>query len=111
MFWRQLQRAVLIPVICLVLSGAAVLTDSSVPIDPRRCVNVAGNVGLNFSGDYGTTMPGDSIEETMQRNLGNGASVGDYDGDGDLDVYLLAQASHLSRLFRNELIHDRVRGP
>ena len=38
----------------------------------------------------------------MQRNMGQGAAVGDYDRDGDLDVYLLAQAGHPNALFRND---------
>jgi hypothetical protein len=39
----------------------------------------------------------------MLRNTGNGAAVGDYDNDGDLDVYLLGQLGRPNRLFRNEL--------
>ena len=50
-----------------------------------------------------TVFEANSIGVSMQRNLGNGAAVGDYDADGDLDVYLLGQAGHASRLFRNEL--------
>jgi hypothetical protein len=111
MAWYLLRRAALIALAWLTVSGAALSADSLAPVDPRRCVNVAQNVGLDFSGAYGTTFPGDdSIEQAMQRNLGNGAAVGDYDGDGDLDVYLLGQGGHLSRLFRNELIHDGARG-
>ena len=34
--------------------------------------------------------------------MGNGAAVGDYDGDGYLDVLLLGQAGHQTKLFRNE---------
>ena len=39
----------------------------------------------------------------MQRNMGNGAAVGDFDQDGDLDVYLLGHNGFPNRLFRNDL--------
>ena len=45
----------------------------------------------------------------MQENLGNGAAVGDYDGDGWLDIFLLGQAGHPSRLFRNTAAPDGSR--
>ena len=38
----------------------------------------------------------------MQENMGNGAAVGDYDGDGYLDVLLLGQAGHQTKLFHND---------
>src|SRR4051812_25982495 len=59
------------------------------------CRDVAQAVGLDFRGDYGATYPVvDSLGATMQRNMGNGAAVGDYNGDGYLDVLLLGQAGH-----------------
>src|SRR5947208_2976977 len=73
------------------------------PPDGRLCVDVASKVGLQFQGDYGQVFDGDAITSSMQRNMGNGAAVGDYDADGDLDVYLLGQRGHPSRLFRNDL--------
>jgi len=88
---------------CGVVSADTRLADPPLPLAGTRCVNVAARVGLDFRGDYGTVFDGDPIEVAMQRNLGNGAAVGDYDGDGDLDVYLLGQGGHPSRLFRNEL--------
>jgi len=38
----------------------------------------------------------------MQRIMGTGAAVGDVDGDGDLDVYLLGHLGEPNRLFRND---------
>lgn len=66
------------------------------------CADVAPAVGLTFSGDYGPVYPAMNAYGTvMQENMGNGAAVGDYDGDGFLDVFLLGQAGHHSRLFHN----------
>ncbi|MGH0034155.1 MAG: FG-GAP-like repeat-containing protein [Myxococcota bacterium] len=43
------------------------------------------------------------VAEQHQRTTGTGAAVGDYDGDGDLDVYLLGHLNEPNRLFRNDL--------
>ncbi len=45
----------------------------------------------------------DSIEIMMQRNLGQGAAVGDYDRDGDLDLYLLGSLGQPNALYQNQL--------
>ena len=45
----------------------------------------------------------------MQRNMGNGAAVGDIDGDGYLDVFLAGQAGRPSRLFHNIAAGDGAR--
>ncbi len=59
---------------------------------------------INFVGAYGQTFAHlTGNQPMMQRNMGNGQAVGDYDGDGDLDVYLLAQLGLPNRLFRNNL--------
>ena len=67
------------------------------------CVDVTQAVGLDFVDAYGTTVASTPMGEMMQRNMGSGAAVGDYDADGDLDVYLLGQEGVNNRLYRNEL--------
>ena len=60
-------------------------------------VQVQASVGLNHSVLYAPfSFPNDppqvaQIKRVMQRNMGNGAAVGDYDNDGDPDIYLLGQ--------------------
>ena len=71
------------------------------------CADVASSVGLEFTGDYGPVLPApDAYGTLMQENMGNGAAVGDYDGDGYLDVLLLGQAGHQTKLFRNDPAPD-----
>jgi len=104
---RLLRRRVLVIAAVIVgasLLGAVVVTAKSPPTrgSSLACADVASAVGLNFTGDYGPVFPSqDALGEMMQRNMGNGAAVGDYDGDGYLDVFLLGQAGHHSRLFHN----------
>ena len=71
--------------------------------DDRLCVDVAAEIGLDVRGAYGTTVAPGPMGAMMQRNMGQGAAVGDYDADGDLDVYLVAANGHPNRLLRNEL--------
>lgn len=67
-------------------------------------IDVTAEANLNFVSANGPTFPlGHTVQEIMQRNMGNGAAVGDYDNDGDLDVYLLAPLGETNRLFRNDL--------
>ncbi len=68
-------------------------------------VEVAAARGLDFIGEYGPAFSEVTGEwpAMYQRNMGNGAAVGDYDGDGDLDVYLLGQLGWPNRLYRNNL--------
>lgn len=71
--------------------------------------------GLNFTLSYGALFDDlinhpepdanrKALIHILWRNMGNGAAVGDYDQDGDLDVYLLGQLGESNKLFRNN--HD-----
>src|SRR6478609_1065151 len=89
----------------LVLVGAVVATARPTPtLGPQlACADVASSVGLEFTGDYGPVLPApDAYGTLMEQNMGNGAAVGDYDGDGFLDVLLLGQAGHGTKLFHND---------
>jgi len=103
---RRGALAIAAAAVVIVAGGVAVvaMARSVVPADDHRvCVDVAHDVGLDFTGDYGPVFPAQNAYGTlMQENMGNGAAVGDIDGDGYLDVLLLGQAGHHSRLFHNE---------
>jgi hypothetical protein len=90
----------------LLLLPASTLGANEGPDTPTpttiRCVDVASDVGLDFRGDIGETVAEDEAAVIMQRNMGSGAAVGDYDRDGDLDVYLLGHEGHPNALFRND---------
>jgi hypothetical protein len=66
------------------------------------CNNVTQQVGLDFNGDPGPVLAKDRLPRIMQENMGQGVAVGDYLNNGYLDVYVLAQNGHQSRLFRND---------
>ena len=64
-------------------------------------IDVATDVGLNFTHDSGMT--GELIYSEM---MGSGAALFDFDQDGDLDAYLVQGGNHenaADRLFRNEM--------
>src|SRR5262245_66402346 len=87
--------------VAALLVGAVITARQAKSLGPGlACADVASDVGLDFSGDYGPVLPSqDAYGTLMQENMGNGAAVGDYDGDGYLDVLLLGQAGHPTRLF------------
>lgn len=86
-----------------IVAVVAATTRPATTFGPQlACRDVATSVGLQFTGDYGPVLPApDAYGTLMQQNMGNGAAVGDYDGDGYLDVLLLGQAGHQTRLFHN----------
>ena len=97
--------------VAAVLVGAALAARGAKTLGPGlACADVAGSVGLDFRGDYGPVLPSqDAYGTLMQQNMGNGAAVGDYDADGYLDVLLLGQAGHPSKLFHNVAGPDGTR--
>ncbi len=89
------------------LAAALVALVLGVPVQPivadPAFVDVTVSSNLSFVGTYGGTFTGTDGGDVIQRNMGNGAAVADYDGDGDLDVYLLGSFGHANVLYRNNL--------
>ena len=78
------------------------------PVSEIRFTDVTEAAGLSFDWAPGEQWTGSEILDIMQRNMGNGAAVGDYDNDGDLDIYLLGQLGHANVLYRNDLDRGRA---
>ena len=103
--WRRvvLIALVAVAVATVVLVGRGLVLTNSVKAEPELCRNVAGDRGLVFRAAYGTTPAAtDPMSVMMLRNMGNGAAVADVFGDGNLSVFMLGQAGHPNRLFRNQ---------
>lgn len=94
----KVRVALIVPL--LVVAVACNSTDNA---SGPLCRDVAAEVGLEFDNPYGEVLAVEDVGKVMQRNMGNGAAVGDYDRDGDLDVFLVSNEGSLTGLFRNEL--------
>ena len=93
--------AVGVGAILVVVSGN--VASASRSSSPVACVDVTKDVGIAFRGALGTAVvDGSDLSVEMQQNMGNGVAVGDYDKDGNLDLYLLGQPGHPNRLFHND---------
>jgi hypothetical protein len=95
--------SVVLGVVAVVLVSAGSVAAVTQPRSSIGCADVTRQVGIEFRGAIGNTViPGSDESVSMQQNLGNGAAVGDYDRDGNLDLYLLGQPGHPNRLYRND---------
>jgi enediyne biosynthesis protein E4 len=85
----------------IVLTGS--LASASTSGSPVACADVTRDVGITFRGALGdSVVDGSDGSVLMQQNMGNGVAVGDYNADGNLDLYLLGQPGHENRLYRND---------
>lgn len=85
----------------VVVTGS--VASASRSTSPVACVDVTKDVGIGFRGGPGNAVvDGSDMSVAMQQNMGNGVAVGDYDQDGNLDLYLLGQPGHANRLYRND---------
>lgn len=72
---------------------------------PSLFKNVASDANLVYSSSSGEAFGSNRNDylRIIQSHLGSGAAVGDYDNDGDLDIYLLAPKGEANRLYQNNL--------
>ncbi|MCH7838783.1 MAG: hypothetical protein IID38_00895, partial [Planctomycetes bacterium] len=94
------------------LAGVAAVGLSTAAVAAQLSFSsVASDCALLHSGEYGQTFAftdqqdpliSAAMMRVMQRNMGNGAAIGDYDNDGDLDVYLLGPWGRPNVLVRND---------
>lgn len=90
--------------------GLVLLLSPLIPAGPAEAavsfVEVAGTAGLNFTSTGNASFPEITAGLSYQlahKAMGTGVAIGDYDGDGDLDVYLLGHLGQANRLYRNNL--------
>ncbi len=65
-------------------------------------VDAAPTLGLSHIVDSGVAFPA-LFGSLFQTNMGYGGAVGDYDNDGDLDIFLVGGSGSPNRMFRNDL--------
>lgn len=80
-------------------STPSVIADASGPV--FEDVTEAAGIAMVMASPAGVD---DAPVDILLGTTGNGAAVGDYDGDGDLDLYLLGHRAHPNKLYRNELV-------
>ncbi len=65
-------------------------------------VDVAPSIGLTHTVQSGEAFP--LLDQSLfQTNMGYGGAAGDYDDDGDIDIFLVGGGSVPNRLFRNNV--------
>lgn len=68
------------------------------PVDPPQFVEVTNGSGIEFGVGYSED-PGDDIDVTR---FAGGAAAGDYDNDGDIDLFVVRGDSGSNLLYRND---------